>query len=200
LGGQKKQVEEGGEEAHRLREDPFHDELRRGGGREGEGTPPGRRGVGWREGAAVAVELARGVLGDWADERGRRRRQRRGPERAAGGAPGAGEELKGVERRLRRPQLAGGAGPRVAHGRVSDECVTAIRGGETRVCVSGRSGGAGGQVPSGFYRRTRLCCRATVSCGGTSHSNFFVSPFSCHYRSTSVVRPSCGFKLFILAC
>jgi hypothetical protein len=104
-------------EAHRLREDPFHNELRRGRGREGEGATSGRPGVGGREGASV-VELARGVLGYGADERGRRRRRRRWPERAAGCAPGAGEELERIERRLRRPELAGGAGPRIAHARV----------------------------------------------------------------------------------
>lgn len=101
-----------GQGSHGLREDPFHDELRRGRGREGEGAP-GRGGD-----DAPVVQLARGVLRDGADrERGRRR----GRGRAPGCAPGAGEELERVERRLRRPQLAGGhggrAGPRIAHAR-----------------------------------------------------------------------------------
>jgi len=108
-----------------LREDPFHDELRRGGGREGEGAP-GRGGGGDPADDGPIVELARGVLRDGAgrEERGRRRRRRRrvGRERApGGGAPGAGEELERVQRRLRRPQLAGGhggrAGPGIAHAR-----------------------------------------------------------------------------------
>jgi hypothetical protein len=104
-----------GQGSHGLREDPFHDELRRGRGREGEGAP-GRGGD-----DAPVVQLARGVLRDGAGRECGRRRRRRGRERAPGGAPGAGEELERVERRLRWPQLAGGhggrAGPRIAHAR-----------------------------------------------------------------------------------
>ena len=116
----KERNESGQGGSHGLREDPFHDELRRGGGREGEGAP-GRGGGGDPADDGPIVELARGVLRDGAgrEERGRRRRRRRrvGRERApGGGAPGAGEELERVQRRLRRPQLAGGHGGRADPG------------------------------------------------------------------------------------
>ena len=80
-----------------MREDPFHDELRRGGGREGEGAP-GRGGGGDPADDGPVVELARGVLRNGAGrERGRRRRWRRGRERVPRRGPGAGEELERVE-------------------------------------------------------------------------------------------------------
>lgn len=138
-----KRKEEGTSEgSHGLREDPFHDELRRGGGREGEGAAPGRGGGGDPADDGAVVELARGVLGDGAGRR-RRRRRRVGRERAPRrGAPGAGEELERVQRRLRRPQLAGGHGgrarPGIAHVRArgGGQAVMEVEGSVMR--VSGR--------------------------------------------------------------
>ena len=151
-----------GEGTHRLRHDPVHDELRGGRGREGEGAARGGPSAG-----AGAVELPGDVLGDGGARPGghcqRRARRRRGGERAGdvgrGRAPGPGQELQRVTRRLRRPErevpaAAGSPGAaRVGHRSWKWRLLCAVRAvvscvGRARARKGGgeRSGGGRGAV------------------------------------------------------
>jgi hypothetical protein len=147
----------GGERTHRLRHDPVHDELRGGRGREGEGAPGGRPSAA----RAVAVELPGDVLGDGGARPGghcqRRGRRGRGGERAGdvgrGRAPGPGQELQRVTRRLRRPERevpAAARSPgaaRVGHRSWRWRLLCAVR--AVVSCVRGGRARKGGGEPSG---------------------------------------------------
>jgi hypothetical protein len=127
----------------RRRHDPVQDELRGGGGREGEGGPGG------------GVELPGDVLGDGGPG-GQRGRERTGDVVGRGRrhAPGAGQELQRVPRRLRRAEREvpvaaaarppGPGGARVGHGGSLDGCLLRVRAVVSRVGLTAR-GGCGGE-------------------------------------------------------